>query len=68
MTGQPYDAQWYMQYFDVQIYEGDPYKPNIAMFKRNIFTRTLYIFQFNCCETGNSWNERGYGWGVWKKL
>ena len=57
MSNQPYEKRpWYV-YFEV----------NGARFKKNIFTRKVYLFAFNQ-PTGNRWNEPGYGWGVWVPL
>ena len=61
--GQPYEKQWYMIYFDVLNCNR---LGNTVQFKKNIFTRTVYVFTRN--EEGNRWNEPGYGWGTWEKL
>lgn len=53
----------FYQYFDVQIRDGTK-----ARFKRNKITGKVYLFQHNCTQDGNSWNERGYGWGKWTPI
>jgi hypothetical protein len=60
------------EYFDVKIQQkgsrGDGFDTR-ARFKRNRFTRTLYVFQSNCAPDGqNTWNEPGYGYGKWKAV
>lgn len=58
VPGQPYDFQWWMYYYTV----------NLGTFgevrcKKNIFTRRVYVFTRR--PEGNRWNEFGYGWGRW---
>jgi hypothetical protein len=60
---QPYEKQWWMIYFNREITEGV-----LARFKKNIFTRAIYVFQANYRVPCNRWNEPGYGWGYWRKL
>lgn len=75
--GQPYEKQWWMRYWVVEIqrpseqdrkFYGERSCNVKAYFKKNRFTGTIYIFQFNIQPEGNRWNEPGYGWGVWEKL
>jgi len=48
-------------YFDIQITHD--FK---ARFRRNAFTGTIQVFQFNCAPAGqNEWHEPGYGYGAW---
>jgi hypothetical protein len=75
--GQPYDRQWWMTYYDVEIRQPSEQDRKVygeracnikARFKKNIFTRTVYVFRHNVNPEGNRWNESGYGWGIWEKL
>jgi len=77
IPGQPYDKQWWMKYWEVEISQpteaarkihGDRACNVMARFKKNRFTGAIYVFRANVRPTGNRWNEPGYGWGIWEKL
>ena len=77
VPGQPYDKQWWMKYWEVEISKpseqdrkvyGDRACNVKARFKKNRFTGTVYVFRFNVQPEGNRWNEPGYGWGIWERL
>jgi hypothetical protein len=69
IPGQPYQKQWWMRYWDVEIENQSGQISKVkARFKKNRFIGTTYVFRFNCKPTGNRWNEPGYGWGIWEKL
>jgi hypothetical protein len=63
-AGCGYDAQVWYKYFDVQTTQDG----QRARFKKHRITGATYVWQANCCKSGNCWNEPGYGWGVWRKV
>ena len=56
------ELKWYCRYFDVPLTGGV-----MAQFRQNRVTRALYIFT-RAMPHGNAWHERGYGWGVWRRI
>lgn len=62
MIGQPYKKQWWMQYHLIPASHGEGF----LGIKKNRFTGAVYVFTRP--ETGNRWNEPGYGYGCWVRL
>lgn len=66
-VGQPYPKQWWCRYVNVPGGVHDPHVRGAqARLKQNRFTRRWYVFVH--LDSGNRWNEPGYGWGRWVPL